>query len=195
MSNLQQRAQETLSYVSATVDPYVPTAAKNAASMLSGSASKAFAYSSQQAQSAMEYGKVVVSGATTTLTAYTPGPILSLVNSTLAQARELREDPVNTVKTYVPTFVIHAGEKTYEIVSHTGEKTYEMVSHTADSTKKNVEATSGFIVTKVNGVITSVANVPVIHSVVEKLQKLTSKDAPVAPAAEPVEKPVASADI
>lgn len=170
MSNIQQKAQATYTQY---VDPYVPTVAKNAAGFAYTQAQNALNFSSQQAQNAMEFGKVIVTGATTTLTAYTPGPVLNLVNSTIAAGSQLREDPVNTVKGYVPTFVIHAGEKTYEIVQHT-----------ADSTKKNVEATSGFIVTRANGVIESVSNVPVIHSVIEKLQKMTAnKEAPVAPVA------------
>lgn len=78
-----------------------------------------------------------------------------MVKSITSSAEALRADPSATLKPYVPEFVIHAGEKTYEICRDTAEKSI-----------KNVESTSGFIVTKVNGVITSVSNVPVIHNLV-----------------------------
>ncbi|KAJ3329534.1 hypothetical protein HDU76_007717 [Blyttiomyces sp. JEL0837] len=104
-----------------------------------------------------------INGATTTITAYTPGPIKSAINSTLAGATALRQDPVGTVKPYVPTFIIHTGEKTYEIVVNTTEKT-----------KEGVQVASGMVYTKVNGTIEYVTSIPQIHSLIEKLNSLAS---------------------
>ncbi|KAJ3324042.1 hypothetical protein HDU76_013500 [Blyttiomyces sp. JEL0837] len=104
-----------------------------------------------------------INGATTTITAYTPGPVKDLLANTLAGASALRQDPVGTVKPYVPAFVIHTGEKTYEIVVNTTEKT-----------KEGVTATSGFIYTKVNGTIQYVTSIPQVHSLIERLNSIAS---------------------
>ncbi|RKO86799.1 hypothetical protein BDK51DRAFT_22955 [Blyttiomyces helicus] len=139
--------------VAGAVDPYVPQVAKNAASFAAGTASATVAYAGQTATAvkdravstvngtahdALELGKVAVNGATTTVTALTPGPVLRLVTSTVEGATSLATDPVAAIKPYVPTFVIHAGEKTYEIVHSTHEKTVA-----------GINSTTGFIVTKV----------------------------------------------
>jgi hypothetical protein len=81
----------------------------------------------------------------------------------LAGAQALREDPVGTVKPYVPTFVIHTGEKTYEIVANTTQKGKDAVS-----------ATGGYIVTKVNGTVEYMHSIPQIHAVIEKLNALAA---------------------
>ena len=67
------------------------------------------------------------------------------------------------VKPYVPTFVIHAGEKTYEIVQNAQE-----------ATVKNVNATTGYIVTKVNGTVNTITSVPAIGALIDKLNSLTA---------------------
>jgi hypothetical protein len=66
------------------------------------------------------------------------------------------------VKPYVPTFVIHAGEKTYEVVTLAG-----------DATTKRVSATTGYIVTKVNGTVAYVTDIPAIGALIEKLNAFT----------------------
>lgn len=116
-----------------------------------------------KATDAFNFGKVVVNGATTTITSYTPGPVLSLVQSASEGVSAVRADPVGAVKPYVPTFVIHAGEKTYEVVAHAG-----------DVTQKNISATTGMIVTKVNGIVHSVTSVPAIGSLIEKINSITA---------------------
>lgn len=102
-----------------------------------------------------------VNGTTSTITAYTPGPVLSLVNNTLAGANALSSDPVGTLKPYVPTFVIHTGERTYEIVEKTTEKT-----------KEGINATTGFIVTKVNGTVKMVTDIPQVQALIDKLNAI-----------------------
>lgn len=104
-----------------------------------------------------------MNGATTTITAYTPTPVLNLVQHTAEGANALRKDPVGTVKPYVPTFVIHAGEKTYEIVAGA-----------ADATSKTASATTGYIVTKVNGTVKYVTDVPAVNSLIEKINSYTA---------------------
>ncbi|KAI9099306.1 hypothetical protein DFS34DRAFT_617107 [Phlyctochytrium arcticum] len=213
MSGIVNRATDTASAVAAKVDPYVPQVAKNAANFAIGTASAtanfalgtavgakdravnaatgtvnfasntvnaATGFASDKVHGAIDLGKVVVNGATTTITAYTPNPILNLVTSTVDGARSLQSDPVGTVKGYVPTFVINAGEKSYEIVHNTKERTVNGVS-----------ATTGFIVTKVNGAVHAVTSVPQIHNLIEQLNRLTAPvlnrlgvSKPAAPAAE-----------
>ncbi|KAI8826056.1 uncharacterized protein EV422DRAFT_151465 [Fimicolochytrium jonesii] len=193
----------TVQSVATVVDPYVPQVAKNVANYALGTAVAAKDYAASTATSAtdrayaakdyavgtavstkdravgtvnattnfasskvyeaIDFGKVVVTGATTTVTAYTPSPILNLVQGTVDQAKSLHADPVGTVKNYVPTFVIHAGEKTYEIVHNTKERAVGTAN-----------ATTGFVVTKVNGVVSSVTSIPQIHNLIEQLNKLTA---------------------
>ncbi|KAI8586847.1 hypothetical protein BDZ88DRAFT_427556 [Geranomyces variabilis] len=200
MSGIINRATETAyttaQSAAAIVDPYVPQVAKNAATyaistaqstkdravntvngaatmasntvtgaatMASNTVTGTVNFATGKVYDVIDFGKVVVNGATTTITAYTPNPILNLINSTLSEAKSLREDPVSTVKHYVPTFVIHAGEKTYEI-GH----------NTKDRTVSGVNATTGYIVTKVEGVVTAVTSVPQIHALIEQLNKITT---------------------
>ncbi|KAI8905970.1 hypothetical protein EDD86DRAFT_211227 [Gorgonomyces haynaldii] len=191
-----EKAVEISKAVVEKVDPYVPQFAKNTISYAANTASSAASYgvktvtgtvdygvktvnatvdytkatinsaqnyAQDKANSAYNFGKVVVKGATTTITSYTPGPVLNLVSSVAEGASALRADPVGTVKPYVPTFVIHAGEKTYEIVSHA-----------QDATQKNIKATTGYIVTKVNGTVKYITDVPAIHSLIDKLNSLTA---------------------
>jgi hypothetical protein len=61
-------------------------------------------YATAQATSAIEFSKVVVNGATTTIHAHTPGPVLTLIDHTIAGAQALRANPIGIVKPYIPTF-------------------------------------------------------------------------------------------
>ncbi|KAJ3086688.1 hypothetical protein HDU96_004794, partial [Phlyctochytrium bullatum] len=105
----------------------------------------------------------VFTSATTTITTYTPGPVLNAVNSAMAGAQALRQDPVGTVKPYVPAFVVHTGEKTYEIVHGSYEKGAAAVN-----------STTGYIVTKVNGTVEYVTSIPQVHSLIEQLNKIAA---------------------
>ncbi|KAJ3412551.1 hypothetical protein HDV05_000585 [Chytridiales sp. JEL 0842] len=175
--------------VAARVDPYVPKLAKDAAnfgiktatsavntgistatyvkdtavSTATGIKDRAVSTATGAYNYTASTATWAVNGATTTVTAYTPGPVRDLIHNTLTGANALRQDPVGTVKPYVPTFIIHTGEKTYEIVADTTQKTKDAVS-----------ATSGYIVTKVNGTVTYVTSIPQIHAVIEKLNGLAS---------------------
>jgi hypothetical protein len=151
-------AQKT---VNGTVD-YAQKTAKGTVDYASKQISSATSFASSKANSALEFGKVVVSGATTTIHAHTPGPVLSLVQTTLDGANALRQDPIGTVKPYVPTFIIHIGEKSYEIVGQVTEQTSE-----------GIKLASGFVVTKVNGTTQYVTSVPLIATIIEKLQVIT----------------------
>lgn len=125
--------------------------------------SDATLFAQKQTNSAVEFGKIVVHGATTTIHANTPGPILNLVQSSLDGAALLRADPVGTVKPYVPTFVIHFGEKSYEIVASAQEKSIE-----------GIKAASGFIVTKINGTTQYVTSVPLVAQLIDRLSAITT---------------------
>jgi hypothetical protein len=129
-------------------------------------------YASQKANSAVQFGKFVVKGATTTVTAYTPGPVLNLVTATVDKAKAVGSDPVGSIKPCkfkscnlvdVPTFVIHAGEKTYEVVQNVQDRSIQ-----------NINATSGYIVTKVNGTVQYVTSIPQVGGLIDQLDKLTS---------------------
>jgi hypothetical protein len=85
-----EKVTNTVDYATKTVNATVDYANKTV--------SAAQAYASQKANSAVQFGKFVVKGATTTITAYTPGPILNLVTSTVDGAKALGTDPVGTVK-------------------------------------------------------------------------------------------------
>jgi hypothetical protein len=125
--------------------------------------SDAKTYASKQTSQAIEFGQVVVSGATTTITAHTPGPILSLIQTTVDGASALAKNPIGTVKPYIPTFIIHFGAKTYEIVGSAQEQGIE-----------GIKAASGFIVTKVDGITQSVTSVPLVSQIIEKLNSVTA---------------------
>ena len=125
--------------------------------------SDAKSYATKQTTQAFEFGQVVVSGATTTITAHTPGPILSLIQTTVEGASALAKNPIGTVKPYIPTFIIHFGTKTYEIVGAAQEQGME-----------GIKAASGFIVTKVDGITQSVTSVPLVAQIIEKLNSVTA---------------------
>ena len=161
----QKTAQGTVDYAQKTAQGTVDYAQKTAQGTVNyakTTINSATNFASSKANSALEFGKVVVSGATTTITAHTPGPVLSLVQSTVDGANALRQDPIGTVKPYVPTFIIHIGEKSYEIVGQVSEQTSE-----------GIKAASGFVVTKVNGTTQYVTSVPLVASIIEKLQAIT----------------------
>ncbi|KAJ3037968.1 hypothetical protein HDV00_001171 [Rhizophlyctis rosea] len=166
MSTIVNRAVETGKEAYAYVDPYVPQAAKDTATAAvnyaTQTAQTAQTYATEKTTAIYEYGKVIVQGATTTIEAYTPGPVRDLIANTLEGAKHLREDPVGTVKPYVPSFVVQTGEKTYEIVKDANDKTREVAA-----------STSGYIVTKVNGTVHSVTSIPQVAAVIEQLDQLT----------------------
>lgn len=85
-----------------------------------------------------------------------------MIQSTVEGASKLRADPIGVLKPYVPTFVIHIGEKSYEIVGSVQEKSVEGIKYA-----------SGFIVTKVNGTTQYVTSVPLIAQIIEKLNAIT----------------------
>ncbi|KAJ3205628.1 hypothetical protein HDU67_008726 [Dinochytrium kinnereticum] len=204
MSTYTEKAIETATSVAQSaynrVDPYVPQVAKTAAGYAASTATStanfaigtataavntttntigaAVGFTTSTATAVKDRAVATASGAlkytsdtatwvftsaTTTVTAYTPSPVVNAVSSAVAGAQALRQDPVGTVKPYVPTFVIHTGEKTYEIVHGTYEK------GTA-----TVNATTGYIVTKVNGTVQYVTNIPQVHSLLEQLNKLAA---------------------
>ncbi|KAJ1555942.1 hypothetical protein HK405_010167 [Cladochytrium tenue] len=193
MSGLASKAVETASNVAQsaynTVDPYVPAAAKSAVDYAIKTANATIDSAQKTAGAAVDYASSTataakdravatatgavnyakdtaswaVNGATTTITAYTPGPVKELVNNAVAGAQAIREDPVGSIKPYVPTFVVHTGERTYEIVVDTTQKT-----------KDNVSAATGFIVSKVNGTVEYITHIPQIHALIDRLNTITS---------------------
>ncbi|KAJ3016389.1 UNVERIFIED_CONTAM: hypothetical protein HDU68_012237 [Siphonaria sp. JEL0065] len=104
-----------------------------------------------------------INGATTTVTAYTPSPIKDLLTETLSNAKAVRQDPMGTLKPYVPAFVVHTSERTYEIVTENIEQT-----------KETVNATTGYIVSRVNGTVEYVTSIPQVHSVIEQLNSIAA---------------------
>lgn len=165
IQSTMETATKTTNYIVKTLDPYMPAAAKDAAGYVAksaesvaksayetGTASATFAQ--QKVTEAVEFGK-------STITALTPDPVMSLLNKSMETAEAVRQDPVGTVKAYVPDFVIQAGEKTYEVVGHT-----------ADSTIKTVGEASGFIVTKVNGSVDYITHIPQVENLITELKKL-----------------------
>ncbi|KAI8928893.1 hypothetical protein BC831DRAFT_509623 [Entophlyctis helioformis] len=165
--NTASSAANTAVKTASSAVNYATSTATSAVNYATSTASSAVNYATSTASSAARGAASTASSAvnyaTTTVTAYTPGPIVKLVQSTVDGAKALGSDPVGTVKPYVPTFVIHAGEKTYEIVQHT-----------KDRTTQNVSAATGFIVTKVNGTVKAVTSVPAIGSLIDQLNKLTT---------------------
>ena len=57
---------------------------------------------------------------------------------------------------------------------HAGEKTYEVVHTVQDRSIQSVHATSGYIVTKVNGTVQYVTSIPQVNGLIEQLEKLSS---------------------
>ncbi|KAJ3054619.1 hypothetical protein HK097_001285 [Rhizophlyctis rosea] len=170
MATIASRATEAAVQVSNTavqiLDPFLPQAAKDAATSAKDytvrTVGAATEYATAKYNQTYEWGKVIVQGATTTVETYTPGPILSLVHGALDGAKHLREDPVGTVKPYVPTFVIQSGEKTFEIVHDANNKTREVAS-----------STTGYIVEKVNGTVQSVTSIPQVAHLIDQLDQIT----------------------
>eukprot|EP00842_Homolaphlyctis_polyrhiza_P002171 jgi/Hompol1/2955/HPOL_006246-RA len=76
MSSIVQSAQDAAHAAHAAVDPYIPQAAKDAATYALGTL------------------QVAVNGATTTITAITPTPVVEFVSSTAESARAAVADPV-----------------------------------------------------------------------------------------------------
>ncbi|EGF78504.1 expressed protein [Batrachochytrium dendrobatidis JAM81] len=178
MSSMTDRAVDVAQNVAKTVEPYVPTIAKDAATYAVSTASSAATLATSTATSAYNFAtgtassaycyasqtvKVVVTGATTTITTYTPGPVLNAVTSAIDGAKAISQDPVGSVKSHVPVMVIHAGEKTYEIIHPT-----------FDRAAQSVTAATGFVVTKVNGTVEYITAVPAVHSLIEQINKLTA---------------------
>ncbi|RKO94909.1 hypothetical protein CXG81DRAFT_19133 [Caulochytrium protostelioides] len=183
MTSLTQKAQDTAAAIAARLDPYTPAVVKNAATFAGGVAFAAADTANRTVQNTVsgvhstvsgtrsfvdskvsqtvDLGRYVFTRTTTTLTAYTPGPILALISGTIAGAQQLKADPVSTIKGHSPAFVVHAGEKTFEVIHHAGERAQVRAS-----------ATTGYIVTKVNGVVTHVAEIPAVHTLIEQLNKL-----------------------
>jgi hypothetical protein len=85
---------ETVDYAQKTVSATVGYANKTVTA--------ASNFATSKANSAIQFGKFVVNGATTTITAYTPGPILRLVTSAVDGAKTLGSDPVGTIKPCIP---------------------------------------------------------------------------------------------
>ncbi|TPX59599.1 hypothetical protein PhCBS80983_g02366 [Powellomyces hirtus] len=170
MSGVVNTAVNTAEKVVAAMEPYTPQIAKDAATYAFATAQSSSerglaaaqstqAYATTKVAAALDFGKVVVTGATTTITttlvSLTPNPILHLLQTTLERAKEVKDHP----RDYVPAYVVHAGERTYEIVHHAQERGLEA---------------QGVIVTKINGVVDKVTSVPQIHALIEQLQKLTA---------------------
>ncbi|KAJ3119953.1 hypothetical protein HK100_000094 [Physocladia obscura] len=126
--------------------------AKTYASSLSASASGRLSSLSASASDSLN-------STITTVSAYTPSPILALI----AELSRAARDPVAALKPYVPAFVVH-----------TGERTYEIVAHNIELTKESVSATTGFLVSKVNGSVEYVAAIPQVHLVIEKLNAVAA---------------------
>ncbi|KAJ3249133.1 hypothetical protein HDU78_007095 [Chytriomyces hyalinus] len=103
---------------------------------------------------------------TATVTAYTEkSPIKAIINDTVANAQAVRADPVATLKPYVPAFVVHTTERSYEIY----EKD-ENVQHFKDQ----VTATTGYVISKVNGSVEYIQSIPEVNSVLAKLKEITA---------------------
>ncbi|KAI9202154.1 uncharacterized protein BJ171DRAFT_476828 [Polychytrium aggregatum] len=166
MSSYTDKAKDAANYVAAVADPYLPQTVKTAVSTVVDKAVAAYpqvhSYATEKYTQVVDYGKVAYNGVTTTITAYTPGPVMTIVNQTLESTKSVRETPVEAIKQYVPTFVVESGEKTYEIVK--GQ---------IHATREKVDATSGYIVEKVNGTVSQLVHIPQVESIIHQLQTLT----------------------
>ncbi|KAI8614787.1 hypothetical protein BC830DRAFT_1125788 [Chytriomyces sp. MP71] len=102
---------------------------------------------------------------TATVTAYTENsPVKKVITDTLANAQAVRQDPVGTLKPFVPSFVIHTTERTYEI--------YEK-DENVQQFKEQVTATTGYVIAKANGTVEYIQSIPEVNSMIEKLQAIT----------------------
>ncbi|TPX60293.1 hypothetical protein PhCBS80983_g01866 [Powellomyces hirtus] len=190
------RATGAAQSVAKTVEPYVPQLAKNAASyalstaqstsnfaLATAGAGRDRAVNAAQATTSFIAGTAVstkdravgaatagvnlasntakgtVNYATSTVYALTPSPVYTLLTSTLEKARDVKDHPLE----YTPAFIVNVGGKSYEIVNNA-----------KDRGLSGINATTGFVVTRTNGVIERVHSVPAIHSLIEQLQKLTA---------------------
>ncbi|KAI9332227.1 hypothetical protein BDR26DRAFT_650273 [Obelidium mucronatum] len=189
-STLASHATSVATSVSAAVDPYVPQTARDAAvqiqdtvvtqgssalSYASGlkdslysNASSLHAQASQlaataSAQSLQENFNWAVTATTTTISAYTPGPVKTFIQDTITGAEAVRQDPKTALSPYVPAYVIH-----------TSERTYEIVAENLDKIKEPVNETAGYVVSKVNGTVEYVTSIPQVHSVIDQLNAIAS---------------------
>ncbi|KAJ3079990.1 hypothetical protein HDU99_009582 [Rhizoclosmatium hyalinum] len=182
MSSILDHATSAAATAAAAVDPYLPAGAKDAAKDAYGAAvthgTAAVNYASDaykaarvqavelinstttQAQQTFTWA---VTTTTTTITAYTPGPVKTLIQDTVAGAEAVRADPKAALTPYVPAYVIVTGERTYEIVT---EKIHQ--------TEETVSATTGYVVSKVNGTVEYVTSIPQVHSVIEQLNAIAA---------------------
>lgn len=119
-------------------------------------------YVNEKVINTVEFGKVVITGASTTIISHTPNQILQLIQTTSESCKATVQDPVGVAKNYIPAFVIHFGEKTYEIAHETKDKAVS-----------NTIATKGLIIHKVNGVVEKIVSVPQVHTLLERIESLT----------------------
>ncbi|KAJ3066449.1 hypothetical protein HDU98_010205 [Podochytrium sp. JEL0797] len=147
--------------------PTVQSVVSDATILAQNTATTAKTMAFESAQSYRNYAvgtaTWAITGATTTITAYTPGPVQKLLKETLENAQAVRRDPVGVLKPYVPAFVVHTSERTFEIVTENIEQT-----------KEQVNATTGYIVSRVNGSIEYVTSIPQVHSVIEQLNAIAA---------------------
>ncbi|KAJ3016390.1 UNVERIFIED_CONTAM: hypothetical protein HDU68_012240 [Siphonaria sp. JEL0065] len=189
-STLAGHASSVATSVSAAVDPYVPQTARDAAVQLQdtvvtqgtsalnyasglketlvANATSLHAQATQLAatastQTLSENFNWAVTATTTTISAYTPGPVKTFIQDTVTNAEAVRQDPKTTLAPYVPAYVIH-----------TSERTYEVVAPHLDKTKETVNSTAGYIVEKVNGTVEYVTSIPQVHSVIDQLNSITA---------------------
>jgi hypothetical protein len=108
----------TVEYIVKCAEPYTPTMAKDAAGYAVRTAEtvakSAYETGESVAKSAYETGtyagqKVseVVEAGRGVLTSMTPDPVMALLSASMETAAAVRADPVGSVKSYVPEFVIH----------------------------------------------------------------------------------------
>ncbi|KAJ3123052.1 hypothetical protein HK100_011742 [Physocladia obscura] len=191
MSSVDKAIETVTTHVNnlaVAADPYIPQTAKDAAAQLAskvtthGETAVAYATSvkdslvakagelqtqardltAQASAEATKYTSWAYTSATTTITAYTPGPVLTFVNDTVAKVEAATHDPSTAIKDYVPAYVIHTSERTLEIVTEGFEQTVDKVNQT-----------TGLIVSKVNGSVEYVKAIPQVHSVIDQLNAIT----------------------
>ena len=152
-----------------TAKDYAVTTANTAKDYAANTASSAKTYASATASNASNYAsntitsvRVAIDGATTTVTAHTPQPIVALVTAAVGFGSRVSADPVATLKGVVPAFVVVAGERTYEVVAHASA-----------ATKLHVAQGTGYIITRVNGALESVTAVPAVASLLASLTAIS----------------------
>ncbi|KAJ3344987.1 hypothetical protein HDU83_004562 [Entophlyctis luteolus] len=167
-------------------DPYIPQTAKDAAVQIKDTVithattvkdtfvanatalqAQAKDLQAQATENAAKYSQWAYTSATTTITAYTPGPVLSFVNDTVAKVEEVKKDPAGTLKPYIPAYIIHTSERTLEIVT-------EGFEHTVETVNEKVNGATGFVVSKVNGTVEYIKSLPEVNTVIEKLNSFTA---------------------